>query len=538
MPVDTDAPRVDVVAPPVEADVPRMDAVAPPVEADVPRTDTGPLTGAASISVAARMCGWLEARALFIAAVAAVTVISFASIPAHLSQDGWLALVAGRIIAHHGIPYHDYLTVMAYGVRWHDQQWLAQLLMYGLYSLGGLALLTVLYVLITGAAFAMAIAAARRLGADDRHIVAMLPLGAFFYLATAVSIRTQGFAYPLFVGVLWLLASELRRPTRRAYLAFPMLIVWGNLHGSATLGAGIACLYGACVLGAGVAVRPAKRWRGLLDARGLAFLICSPLCLLVTPYGLSIIDYYRATLFNPEFGKLISEWQPVTAYMVLAVPLLLVIVGIVWALGRSGRRTPVWHQLALIVLALGAIDAVRNITWFGLAMVVLMPATLTHVFPPKPAAPRRYRLNLTLAGASIGLTVIVAAATLARPASWFESTYPTRAVSVVRSIVARQPHAKIFADVRFADWLVWHDPALAGHIAYDTSFENLSLQQLEMLNRLGEPLAPGQRDPLAPYSVLVLYPQNRATNHELVSRTRARVILRSKRVLIATKTAT
>ena len=35
----------------------------------------------------------------------------------------------------------------------------------------------------------------------------MLPAGAFFYLTTAVSIRTQGFAYPLFVATLWLLAG-------------------------------------------------------------------------------------------------------------------------------------------------------------------------------------------------------------------------------------------------------------------------------------------------------------------------------------------
>ncbi len=82
---------------------------------------------------------------------------------------------------------------------------------------------------LTGAAFAMAIAAARWLGAEDRHVTAMLPLGAFFYLATAVSIRTQGFAYPLFIGTLWLLAREVRRPTRRAYLVFPMLILWANI---------------------------------------------------------------------------------------------------------------------------------------------------------------------------------------------------------------------------------------------------------------------------------------------------------------------
>jgi hypothetical protein len=481
------------------------------------------------------LVGWLESHALFIAAVAAVVVLSLAAIPAHLSQDGWLALVAGRIIAHSGIPSHDYLTVMAHGVVWHDQQWLAQLFMYELDKLGGLQLLTVLYVLITGAGFAMAIAAARGLGAQDRHITAMLPLGAFFYLATAVSIRTQGFAYPLFVGTVWLLALESRRPTRRAYLVFPMLILWGNLHGSATLGAGIGMLYGACLLGQSFV---SARWKGLLNRRGLVFIVGSPLCLLVTPYGPSIISYYRATLFNSHFAKLVSEWQPVTAYMILAVPLLLVILGTVWALGRSGRRTPAFDQLVLALLALGAVDAVRNITWFGLALVILLPVVITGVVAPKAAAPRRRRVNLTLAVGAIALSVLVAGATLARPSSWFEGTYPTRAVAVVSTLVEHHPADKIFADVRFADWLVWHNPALAGHIAYDTSFENLSVRQLDRLGGLGAPVLPWQHDLLASYSVLVLSPTDKAVNRVILWKTHARVVLRSKRVLIATKPVT
>ena len=229
----------------------RPQSVHPSASAPTPPPPHGPLA-------------WLETRALFVTAVAVVIVMSTADIPAHLAQDSYLALVAGRIIAAHGIPHHDYLTIMAHGVRWTDQQWLAQLVMYGLVWLGGLQLLSASYVLLTGCAFALALAAARRLGGRDLHVLAMLPLGTFFYLATAISIRTQGFAYPLFVAVVWLLAAETRHPARRrAYLVFPMLVLWANLHGSVTLGVGIAMVYGACVLAGGYAsngsARPPQR---------------------------------------------------------------------------------------------------------------------------------------------------------------------------------------------------------------------------------------------------------------------------------------
>jgi hypothetical protein len=478
----------------------------------------------------------IERDALFIVGVAAVIVLSVAGIPAHLGQDGWLALVAGRIIAAHGIPHHDYLTVMAHGVRWIDQQWLAQLVIYELQHVGGLALFAAVYIGLTGLALAIAIAAARRLGGLDRHIVAALPVAAFFYLATAVSIRTQGFAYPLFAASLWLLAADARKDTgRRVYLVFPILVLWGNLHGSATLGAGLAMLYGATRLLAGF---QRERWRGLGDRRGLAFLIASPLCLVINPYGFSVVHYYDVTLFNPEFSKLVTEWQPVTAYTVIAIPYLLLLGVTIWWAGRGFRRTPLFDQLALAVLGLGGILAVRNITWFGLGAILLLPATISAVARPKPEAPRRTRLNLALGISSLALGLISILAVFTHPSSWFESTYPTRAVATVERIVGREPNVKIFADVRFGDWLLWHDPALAGHIAYDTSFELLTTKQLQSIATLTEALLPGQSSAVAPYGVLVLNPSNKGTNRHLLDQPGVKVVLRSKRVVIATKPVT
>jgi hypothetical protein len=48
---------------------------------------------------------------------------------------------------------------------------------------------------------------------------------------------------------------------------------------------------------------------------------------------------------------------------------------------------------------------------------------------------------------------------------------------------------------------------------------------------------PGRPDPLAPYSILVLFPSNKTTNHILLARTHSHVVIRNRRVLIATKPA-
>ncbi len=498
--------------------------------------ELGDAHGAAREGTLIALTRWLEAHALFLAGVAAVVVFGLTQAPTHLAQDGWLALVAGRIIAVHGIPSHDYLTVMAHGARWVDQQWLAQLTIYELARIGGLALYTVVYVALSGLAFAFAIAAARRLGGEDRHVTWVLPTGGLLFVASSLTIRTQGFGYPLFVATVWLLASAARgRAGRRVYLVFPLLALWANLHGSVTLGVALAMLYGATVL---VRRLRAARWAGLADPRGLSFLFGSPLCLLATPYGLSIVHYYHSTLLNSEFGKLVTEWQPVTSTMVLAVPCIALLIVTVWLLGASGKRTPAFDQLALVLLGCAAIFAVRNVTWFGLGTLILLPAAITTVARDRQAAARRVKLNLAIALTAVALVLVATLATFARPASWLQSTYPQRAIATIERITARNPATKIFADVRYADWLLWRDPRLAGHIAYDASFELLSSAQLESIASLGNAPLPGVRDTIGPYTLLVLDPANSSVNRLILARSHAIVVLRSKKVLIATKSTT
>ncbi len=483
---------------------------------------------------------WLQARAMFVVAVSAVFILCLIGIPGHLSQDGWLALISGRLVAAHGIPQHDYFSSLTHGVRWVDQQWLAQLVMYEVARVGGLQLMTVLYVFVTVAAFAGAIAAARTLGPEDLHVLMATLPGAFLYLVTAVSIRTQGLAYPLFVATLWLLASEVRSPVRRrrVYWVFPMLVLWGNMHGSVTMGAGLAVLYGLVLLLGNVR---RDGVRGLADARALAFVVISPLTLLATPYGVGMVHYYRATLLNPEFSRMVTEWKPAMSVPVLAIPLFVLIALTAAAVARvvvqARRGRTGWPQLfdvlALSALAIGAVMAVRNLTWFGLALVVLLPALLTQASAGKPAPLRRSRANRKLAIASLALAALMTLVILGRPTAWFTSTYPAKAIPTLETLIAREPHAKILADVRYADWLIWEDPRLfSGRVAYDTSFELLKTSQLSAIADLAANDR-NARQLLGRFAIWMLYPGNHSVNRILLHRPHVRVVSRSKKVIIA-----
>src|SRR5207302_10319557 len=104
----------------------------------------------------------------------ALLVIGLASFsPALVTQDFWLALVSGREVAEHGLPHVDYLTVMASGHHWVDQQWLAQLVLFELGRIGIGAAAAVCLLSIAAALSILGLVAHRR-GAAPPPIFAFL----------------------------------------------------------------------------------------------------------------------------------------------------------------------------------------------------------------------------------------------------------------------------------------------------------------------------------------------------------------------------
>jgi hypothetical protein len=482
-------------------------------------------------AVSRELATWIERHALFFAALLMIASVILTTSPSHLNQDAWLALADGRYVAEHGIPHHDTLAVLTRGARWIDQQWLGQLTIYGVYRLGGLALYSVLYVSVTVGALGAAIWASRRLGGSEAHVMWALPLAAFLYFAGSGNIRAQGFAYPLFVATLLILAREARgRGGRGLYLLFPLLIVWANLHGSAILGCGLALLCGVSVLVSGPRRAECPRMR----RRALALIVGAPVCLLVTPYGLSTVGYYRATLANPAFKALVTEWQPITSVMILAVPFFIVAFASVWVLARVRFSARLFDALALLVLIAAAISAERNVTWFALAVVVLLPPLLGEVAKPRPQAARRPRMNIALVGicaAWLGVSVTLVAL---KPAAWFQRDYSERALSTVGSLAREHPDVKIYADARFADWLLWRDPALTGRIAFDSRLELLTEAQMRRVATIAEIRAPGEPALLDPYRLLVMDTAD-PTSLRILSQPGTHVLVRGERIAVASR---
>jgi hypothetical protein len=417
----------------------------------------------------------LQRDGLSIAVVAAWTSLLAVAMPKLIVQDTWLAFVDGRLIAQHGLPHVDTLTLWSLGRPWTDQQWAAHLTLYELAQHGGVRAAVLVGILCVTGALLVAATAARKLGASPRSaaIGVMLPLAAAPWLA---QVRTQSLALVPFVLVYALLALDARNPGRRVLLVLPLLVVWANLHGSVALGAGIVALYGVTRL------RRADARR-----RAVLLVVGAPLCLLASPYGFHLVDYYRLMLLHPPLAGFVGEWRPPTVGATTAVFFVSAFaMTALWA--RHQRALTSFERWALPLLLVGALTAVRNTVWFELAVAVSFARLLDAAWPSSAMSNGVRRVNLVLGSVATIAAVAVVATHLARPSSWFEEGASPAAAAAVAA--AAGPGGIVLADDEHADWLLWEQPSVVGRVAYDVRFELFDRRQLVQIVALQRAASP------------------------------------------------
>jgi hypothetical protein len=331
---------------------------------------------------------------------------------------------------------------------------------------------------------------------------------------------------PLYTGLLWLLATQARRPSNRVWLALPLLVVWANMHGSAALGALLVILLGLYEL---------VRTRGRSAMRSIALIVFAPLAIFVTPYSpIAIARYYHLLLLDPPFAGQVTEWQwpaPASNTAAFYVLLAMAVPIVVW-----GRRRLTVFDIAVLALTLaGALTAIRGIPWFAFACMVFVPVAIGRSLESKnPGEPRR-GLNTVICVALSAAIVFAAGSLFVRDAAWFEDYWPEAPAEAIRDEL--QPDDRVFVPDRFSDWLLWKIPELRGRIAYDVRFEIYEPSFFERLvayhgeeGVMWKSLADG-------YQVVVVDELGVSHTDDLLEEPGARVLYRNEKIAVIRRQA-
>lgn len=401
---------------------------------------------------------------LIIAAVAGLGTGLARATPIY-DPDYFWHLETGAWIARHGaIPQVDPFSHSFAGQRWLFVDWLADLLMAGLYSAfghGGNILFFCLAASLAVAGWTF------RLGRERRGsgLLAVAVVAALLMAATVfrVAPRPQTLTLPLLVAVLHLALARItdapERSAQRAWLAVPLLILWQNLHSSALLGWLVLV---AAAVGASAETkwrpelagsRPALRARWGQVAAGAAALGVAPAPLDRLAAGFLHLGDERVPAILMEWAPLWRDgWRPAQSGWGLALGLLTLLAGSALAQPAVRRQLSAAHWLtALGFLLIGA----RTVRFVPMAALALAPVALAGgVGLVQTAKGWHARIGAAALAVALLLTGLGAAQRHARPLGLgiAPGDFPEGAAAYLKRTTVHGPMYNDFFDGGFLLW--------------------------------------------------------------------------------------
>ena len=315
----------------------------------------------------------------------------------HPQSDTWWQLRAGQDFWRDGaVPLIDRYSHTVNGGFWMNHEWLTHAVFYGVYSIGGLPLLTAMAATVCTAA--LVVTWSLMTGPT------VMRLG---LIALSILTFSRGWSPRPYIFTLLLVGLTVKLlMTNRSWWLPVLFVIWANLHGGFTMG---IALVGASVIAAVPDGRAAVQ-------RRLVLLGCCLIATLITPLGWTFYTELPASLARLQAYQ-ISEWQspalgnPSLHAFWLVIPILVIATVRRWReiLAKPDDRLVVVAALVFLPFAL---TYVRSVTPF---MLLALPA-LTRAFPlalPERTAeaPARARVYAGILGtaALASLTVVGAA---------------------------------------------------------------------------------------------------------------------------------
>lgn len=173
-------------------------------------------------------------RVALAAIMGAVLIVALAP---RLDTDLWWHLKVGQYIAgHRVVPSRDFMSFTMRGRAWTDHEWLAELAMFGLYSLAGLWGPIVAFALVIVSTFALVYGRMRTL--QVQTVLAFFVVAAAFMASSASwGPRIQMLTLLFLATYLFLLDRFRITRDHRLFAAFPaIMLLWANVHGGFVLG--------------------------------------------------------------------------------------------------------------------------------------------------------------------------------------------------------------------------------------------------------------------------------------------------------------
>ena len=386
--------------------------------------------------------------------------------------DFWWHLKLGEIIVStRSIPRVDLFSFTAAGKLFIVQNWLAEIVFYLVYRLGGFPLLVFLNAVLMAAALLPIFLICRESTSRLRLAVLATFLTSILFFG---NLRPQVFSFILFSMFFWVLEGYRFGRRDKLWLLPLLMVVWVNTHGAFVLGLGLTALYFGCELVRTLANPGATDVLSGAKLRKLGVvLLLSAAATLINPETWRLYDYVRTVMADQASQKYVMEWQPprintIQGALLFFVPFFLVLFVLSYSRVRPGLT-----DFALVAgFAVFGLTATRNSIWFCMIMAPVLTRHMGDLdlgavsewwrrFSPVPSgeqpvkpAVRYQRLNIVIALVILYIVVIVSpwVHPALYKASLLEAQTPVGAMDYIDQ---HGLQGNIFHHQVYGDYLIW-----------------------------------------------------------------------------------
>jgi hypothetical protein len=387
-------------------------------------------------------------------------VLCFALARTIADPDLWgHVLFGGDLIRTGRVVRPDPYSYLSGGQPWINHEWLAEALFYLGYRAAGATGLVLLKMAVGLMAMGLVLAHLLRRGLSTLHAVLLLLLVFTLVSVGTNTLRPQIFSF--LALVLLLLALDAADHGRTMWLwSVPLVFAaWVNLHGGFLAGIALLLVWGA----AHVLAAALRRRRGE-PHRGPAFLVVGVtvaggvLATLVNPYGIRLWTFLleTATVARPE----ITEWAQTALATWEGACYMVLLAACAYAMFVRGRSPELPGLAIFLVLAFGALTAIRHLPLFGVAAPIVAADPLAAWSRRRGGSGGLSRLRLE------PLLLLATAALVALAIPWLRGPrietgaqeFPARSVAVLRDSGVSGNLAVHFD---WGEYAIWHlAPAL------------------------------------------------------------------------------
>ena len=402
--------------------------------------------------------------------VALVGIFVFVNTHPIRPHDFWWHITIGREILTTGtIPAVDVYSYTEAGQPYPSYQmfWLMEITLYGIYHLGGPALVIFIFSLLITAGYGVIFWLCQQ-ASDSWRIGA---LGVLFAAALGLNdwnVRPQGITFLL--ASLFLFAIYHYHKQRRWVwlLLLPIgMVIWVNSHGTFVIGLSLVGIWFGQEIWE--TIKSQRNGKEALTLKGLivpavAFLITILACL-VNPRGFGIIGYIKTLTGNSAIQNLVTEWAPPTFNSLMGVIFYIGLLGSAIVFAVSPKRPNFFQLICFIVFGALGLRTSRGSVWFGLVMA---PILVEHISSLIRDNYKKDQPTVKAAG-SLYLNIIFTAVVLLMGVislPWFKSALPLpqakaglisaeTPVQATQVLLEQKLPGRIFNAESFGSYLIW-----------------------------------------------------------------------------------